>query len=101
MWVPDLGSFLKLLEVGVSPYLGFIPSLSTLSMFESNEAVMGRLIGPKTWDRIDIIFESKNEATVTVHGCLGVLFHKLCDKSCIDWNEVGNGREMRVHKVNR
>ena len=22
-WVPDLGSFLKLLEVGVSPYLGF------------------------------------------------------------------------------
>ena len=26
MWVPDLGSFLKLREVGVSPYLGFIPS---------------------------------------------------------------------------
>ena len=25
-WVPDLGSFLKLQEVGVSPYLGFIPS---------------------------------------------------------------------------
>ena len=25
-WVPDLGSFLKLREVGVSPYLGFIPS---------------------------------------------------------------------------
>ena len=23
MWVPDLGSFLKLLEIGVSPYLGF------------------------------------------------------------------------------
>ena len=29
-WVLDLGSFLKLREVGVSPYLGFIPSLSTL-----------------------------------------------------------------------
>ena len=29
-WVPDLGSFLKLREVGVSPYLGFIPFLSTL-----------------------------------------------------------------------
>ena len=28
-WVPDLGSFLKLREVGVSPYLGFLPSLST------------------------------------------------------------------------
>ena len=55
-WVPDLGSFLKLREVGVSPYLGFIHSLSTLSMFELNEAVRGRLIGPKTWDRIDINF---------------------------------------------
>ena len=51
-WVPDLRSLDKLLEVGVSPYLGFIPSLSTLSMFELNEAVRGRLIGPKTWDRI-------------------------------------------------
>ena len=47
-WVPDLGSFLKLREVGVSsPYLGFIPALSTLQMFESNEAVRDRLIGPK------------------------------------------------------
>ena len=55
-WVPDLGSFLKLREVGVSSYLGFISSLSTLSMFELNEAVRGRLIGPKTWDRIDINF---------------------------------------------
>ena len=55
-WLPDLGSFLKLREVGVSSYLGFIPSLSTLSMFELNEAVRGRLIGPKTWDRIDINF---------------------------------------------
>ena len=33
-WVPDLGGFLKLPEVGVSPYLGFIPFLSTLRMFE-------------------------------------------------------------------
>ena len=33
-WVPDLGSVLKFREVGVSPYLGFIPSLSTLRMFE-------------------------------------------------------------------
>ena len=33
-WTQDLGSFLKLLEVGVSPYLGFFPSLSTLRMFE-------------------------------------------------------------------
>ena len=41
-WVPDFR------EVGVSPYLGFIHSLSTFSMFELNEAVRGRLIGPKT-----------------------------------------------------
>ena len=46
-WVPDLGGFLKLREVGVSPYLSFIPSLSTFSMFELNEAVSGHLIGPK------------------------------------------------------
>ena len=46
-WTPDLRSFDELREVGLSPYLGFIPSLSTLSMFESNEAVRGRLIGPK------------------------------------------------------
>ena len=51
-WVPDLRSFLKLLEVRVFPYLRFIPVLSTLQMFESKEAVRGRLIGPKTWDRI-------------------------------------------------
>ena len=51
-WVPDLGRFLKLREVGVYPYLRFIPVLSTLQMFESKEAVRGRLISPKTWDRI-------------------------------------------------
>ena len=60
-WVPDLGSVFKLLEVGFSPYLSFIPILSVLSMFKSNEAVRGRLIGPKSWDRIDKIFERKME----------------------------------------
>ena len=48
MWTPDLRSFLKLREVGVYPYLRFILVLSTLQMFESKEAVRGRLIGPKT-----------------------------------------------------
>ena len=33
-WVPDLGSFLKLREVEVSPYLSFIHILSVLRMFE-------------------------------------------------------------------
>ena len=51
-WTPDLWSFLKLQEVGFSPYLGFIPIFSTFRMFESKEVVRGRLIGPKTWDRI-------------------------------------------------
>ena len=55
-WVPDLWSFLKLQEVGVSPYLSFIPLLSVLLMFELNEVVRGRLIGPKPWDRIDTNF---------------------------------------------
>ena len=49
-WVPDLGSFLKILEVGVSPYLGFILRLSTMLMFRLVEALNGRLIGPKPWD---------------------------------------------------
>ena len=51
-WVPNLRSLDKLLEVGVSPYLSFIPILSIFSMFELNGAVRGRLIGPKAWDRI-------------------------------------------------
>ena len=71
MWVPDLGSFLKLLEVGVSPYLGFILFLRAMLMFESNEAVRGRLIGPKPWDRIDIIFGTPNGAAVTATADLG------------------------------
>ena len=63
-WVPDLRSLDKLLEVGVSPYLGFILCLRAMLMFELNEAVRGRLIGPKSWDRIVIIFG----AIFTVHG---------------------------------
>ena len=50
-WAPISWSFDKLREVGVSPYLGFILYLSTLSMFELNEAVMGRLISSKSWNR--------------------------------------------------
>ena len=51
-WVPDLRSLDKLLEVGVSPYLGFTLYLSVFQCFGLFEAVRGRLIGPKTWDRI-------------------------------------------------
>ena len=50
-WVPDLGSFLKLREVGVSPYLGFSLCLSTMLMFRLVEALNGRFIGSKPWNR--------------------------------------------------
>ena len=55
-WVPDFGSFLKLREVGVSPYLGFTLYLSVFQCFGLFEAVRGRLIGPKNLDRIVGIF---------------------------------------------
>ena len=51
-WAPDLRSFDKLREVGVSPYLGFTLYLSVLQCFGWFEALNDRLIGPKTWDRI-------------------------------------------------
>ena len=57
-----IGSFFKLLEVGFSPYLSFYSNLNVLLMFRLNEAVRGRLIGPKTWDRIDRIFLKQNGA---------------------------------------
>ena len=49
-------SFDKLQEVGVSPYLSFIPILNVLLMFRLNEVVRGRLIGLKPCDRIDMNF---------------------------------------------
>ena len=77
MWTPVLGVLDKLQEVGFSPYLSFTPNLNVLLMFRLNEAVRGRLIGPKTWDRIDRIFERKMEQPVTAprpfRGCLGVV----------------------------
>ena len=48
----EIGSFFKLLEVGFSPYLRFIPIFKCFPCFGWFEAVRGRLIGPKTWDRI-------------------------------------------------
>ena len=73
-WVPDLGSFLKLREVGVSPYLSFILCLRAMLMFELNEAVRGRLIGPKSWDQIVLIFG----AIFTVHGLCAWTVWAVC-----------------------
>ena len=72
-WVPDLGSFVKLREVGVSPYLGFTLYLSVFMMLELFEALNGRLIGPKTWDLIVINFETQIMQSVTEHGWFGLL----------------------------
>ena len=47
-----MSCFDKLCEVGVSPYLGFTLCLSVFQCFGWFEALNGRLIGPKTWDRI-------------------------------------------------
>ena len=66
-----IGSFFKLLEVGFSPYLSFTLILNVLLMFRLNEAVRGRLIGPKTWDRIDKIFKRIMEQPVTAPRLLG------------------------------
>ena len=49
---PRFASFEKFQEVGFSSYLGFIPILNVLLIIRFNEAVRGRWIGPKTWDRI-------------------------------------------------
>ena len=65
------------------------------------EALNGRLIGPKTWDRIVVIFEAQIVQSVTEHGWLGLLDCALSNKSCVGLYEAGNGREIRVHKVNR
>ena len=69
-WVPDLRSFDKLREVGVSPYLGFTLYLSVFQCFGWYEALNGRMIGPKTWYRIDIIYGSHGTARNCFRGCL-------------------------------
>ena len=69
-WVPDLRSLDKLREVGVSLYLGFTLYLSVFQCFGWYEALNGRLIGPKTWDRIDTIFLSHGAARNCFRGCL-------------------------------
>ena len=53
---PGFGSFFKLLEVGFFPTWVLFPFFSTFRCFGWFEAVRGRLIGPKTWDRTCGIF---------------------------------------------
>ena len=66
--------FLQTPRGRISPFLGFILILSVLLMFRLNETMRGRLIGPKTWDRIDRIFERENGAAVTAPQMLGAVW---------------------------
>ena len=97
-WTPVLGIFVKLRKVGVSSYLGFTLCLSVFTMFELIEAVSGRLIGPKSWDRIVGNFW---RGFVQSMDCLVILCDELCINSCVGLYKAGNGREIRVYKVNR
>ena len=45
-------------------------------MLELFEALNGRLIGPKTWDRIIENFRNPNGQPVTVHGLFGLVMVK-------------------------
>ena len=61
-WTPVLGSFVKLRGVGVSPYLGFTLYLSILQCFGWFEALNGRLIGSKSWNRSVWDFETHRQS---------------------------------------
>ena len=65
-WAPILLSFDKFREVGDLSYLGFSLCLSTLLMLELIEAVRGRLISPKSWDRNVRIFRVRFAQYVVV-----------------------------------
>ena len=84
-----------------SPYLGFILCLRVMLMFELNEVVRGRLIGPKSWDQIVIIFGTLNGQPVQSMDCLCWVCWKWCIKWCFCMYRADNGRETRVHQVNR
>ena len=61
---PGFVEFFKIQEVGFLPTWVLFLLLSVLRMFRLFGAVRGRLIGPKTWDRIYKIFGRKNGAAV-------------------------------------
>ena len=65
-WAPVLRSFDKLREVGDLSYLGFTLYLSVLQCFGCFEAVRGRLIGPKYWDRNVRIFGALSVQSMVV-----------------------------------
>ena len=81
---PGFAIFDKLQEVGVSPYLCFIPILSVFRCFGWLEALNGRLIGPKAWDRIDLILLTQYEMDVTAQKLVGYLCGNFALKCMLD-----------------
>ena len=51
----------------------------------------GRLIGPKAWDRIDLIFLTQYGMAVTAHKFLGCLCGNFVLKYMLDMKKAGNG----------
>ena len=70
-------------------------------MFELTEAVRGRLIGSKSWNRVVRFLKLMWTVRDIPRANLGGFNVALCDKSWIGLKKAGNGHEMRVHKVNR
>ena len=77
--------------------MSFTPILNVLLMFRLNEVVRGRLIGPKTWDRIDKIFERKMEQPVTAPWLFGCSLCDLCIRCFLGMHWARNGRGLQVH----
>ena len=75
--------------------LEFYSRFKCFSMFRLVEAGRGRLIGPKTWDRIVGNFLGFSLLAVTAHkfrGLFGCFNSKnLRFKTCIDMKKAGNG----------
>ena len=86
-----IGSFFKILKVRVSPYLCFIPILSVFRCFDWFEAMRGRLIGPKTWDRSVNIFGSRLGNLGTITDCYGFFYDNLLNKLCFGIYKTRNG----------
>ena len=92
---PGFESFDKLQEVGVSPYLCFIPILSVFRCFDWLEALNGCLIGPNPWEKIDLIFLTQYEMAVTAHKLVGCLCGNFALKCMLDMKKC---REWAVHR---
>ena len=68
-WTPGSGVSSNSLRYDFLPTCVLFPFLSVFPCFGWFEAVRGRLIGPKAWDRIDLNLLKPNIETAAVTGC--------------------------------